>query len=51
MSVLSVGFETAIPASERLQTYALHCAATAIGICDVELTAATFIAINQHSQY
>ena len=44
-----VEFETALPASERPQTHTLHCAGTAIGICDVELTYATFIAINQYS--
>jgi len=30
-SVSPAGFEPAIPASERLQTYALDCAATGIG--------------------
>jgi hypothetical protein len=30
--MLPAGFEPAIPASERLQTYALDCAATGIGI-------------------
>jgi hypothetical protein len=49
--MLSVGYETAIPASERPQTHALNCAATAIGICDVEMTEVTLIAISQHSQY
>jgi hypothetical protein len=29
----SVGFETAIPTFERLQTYAVRCTATGIGCC------------------
>jgi len=33
--MLSVGFETAIPAVERLQTYALDCTTTGMGNSDI----------------